>query len=166
MTPEKVASASDPAPSPTRRQFCAFATHAASFIAVGALTSACGSSPSSPSGGSAPPAPNVSATLQGRQVTINLDQATALANVGSAGLVETTLGMFLVARTGQSTFTALSATCTHEACTVNGFGDGRFVCGCHGSTFTTSGSVVTGPATRALPQYPTQLNGSILTFTV
>lgn len=166
MTPPVEVEPSAGAPAgPTRRQFCACASQVASFIAVGTLASACGGSQSSPSGSSAPPAPSAPATVSGRVVTINLEQATALAAVGSGALVETSLGMFLVARTGQSAFTALSATCTHEACTITGYGSSRFVCGCHGSTFTTSGAVVTGPATRALPSFPTQLTGNVLTFT-
>jgi cytochrome b6-f complex iron-sulfur subunit len=154
-----------PSVSPSRREFCAAACQAASFVAVGAL-SACGGGPSSPSGVSTTPAPAVPATLNGRVVSIALDSATALSAVGSAAIVQTSLGSFLVAHTGPDTYTALGSTCTHEACTVNGFANGRYVCPCHGSQYTTSGSVVTGPATRALPQFPTQVAGSVLTFTV
>lgn len=145
----------------TRRQFCAYA----SFVALGTLT-ACGGSQTSPSGSSAPPLPTVSGTLSGRLVSIPLDSATALSAVGSAAIVQTSLGSYLVAHTGQDTYTAHTATCTHEACTITGFASGRYVCPCHGSQFTTSGAVVTGPATRALPQYPTQVNGNVLSFTV
>jgi cytochrome b6-f complex iron-sulfur subunit len=99
-------------------------------------------------------------------VSISLDSATALSAVGSAAFVQTALGGFLVAHTGQDTYTALSSNCTHEACVVNGFSGGRYVCPCHGSQFTTSGSVAVGPATRPLAQYPTQVNGTTLTFTV
>lgn len=149
----------------TRRQFCAHACQAASFLAAGVLTG-CGGSPTSPSGISAPLLSSVSATLAGRVVSISLDAASALTAVGSAAIAQTSLGSFLVAHTGQDTYTALSATCTHEARTVTGFSNGRFVCLNHGSQFTTSGAVAVGPANRALVQYPTQVNGATLTFTV
>ena len=114
----------------------------------------------------APTVPTVASTLTGRTVSIALDSATVLSAVGSAAMAQTSLGTFLVAHTGQDTYTALSSTCTHEACVVSGFADGRYVCPCHGSQYTTSGSVVTGPAPRALSQFPTQVNGTVLTFTV
>ncbi len=154
------------APAPrTRREFCAHACHALSVVAAGSLT-ACGGSSTSPSGGSAPQAPVIAATLNGRVVSVALDTATALSTVGSAGIVQVAVGSFLVARTAQDTYTALSSTCTHEACVVNGFSAGRYVCPCHGSQYTTSGAVVVGPATRALTQFPTQVSGTMLTFTV
>lgn len=162
-------SATDPvteAPPPqTRRQFCAHACQAASFLAVGAFAG-CGGSPSSPSAVNAPPAPTVAATLAGRVVSVALDGATALSAVGSGAIAQTALGTFLVARTGQDTYTALSSTCTHEAFAVTGFSNGRFICPNHGSQFTTSGAVAVGPATRGLSQFPTQVSGNVLTFTV
>jgi len=149
----------------TRRRFCATACHAASLVAVGAMAG-CGGGPSAPSGVSTTPAPTVPATLNARVVTIPLDTATAISTVGAGAIAQTSLGSFLVAQTAPGVYTALGSTCTHEACTVTGFSDGRYVCPCHGSQYATSGSVVTGPATRALPQFPTQVNGSVLTFTV
>jgi len=155
----------DQAPGHTRREFCAQACQAASFVAVGALAG-CGGSQTSPSAVSVTPAPTVSGTVTGRVVSVALDSATALSAVGAAVLVQTTLGSFLVAHTGQDTYTALTSTCTHEACVVTGFSGGRYTCPCHGSQYTTSGAVINGPATRALAQFPTQVSGTTLTFTV
>jgi cytochrome b6-f complex iron-sulfur subunit len=147
----------------TRREFCAHACQAASIVALGSLAGCGGGSPTSPS--SAAQLGSASATVAGRVVSVNVDAATALATVGSAAMVQTSLGTFLVARTAQDSFTALTATCTHQACTVTGFSDGVFVCPCHGSEYTTAGSVVRGPATRALQQFPTQFANGVLTFT-
>jgi len=153
--------------SPERRQFCAQACQAASLITIGALVQACGGSPTTPnSGGSAPELTRVAGTVTNRTVSVAVGSGTALASVGSAALVQTTLGSFLVARTAQSAFSALTSICTHEVCTVSGFGSGSFVCPCHGSQFTTSGAVVAGPARAPLSAYATQLTGDTLTFTV
>jgi Rieske Fe-S protein len=49
------------------------------------------------------------------------------------------------------TFKAFSAICTHQGCTVNKVAAGTIDCPCHGSKYSiTDGSVVRGPARRAL----------------
>ncbi len=150
----------------TRRTFCAHACRAVTGLAAGAVVASCGGSQSGPSSVSAPAAPSVTATVSGRVVSIALDSATALGSVGAGAQVRTSLGLFLVARTGQDSYSAMTALCTHERCDVTGFSGGRFICPCHGSTFTTSGAVVTGPAPRALQTFPTQVNGGVLSFSV
>lgn len=148
----------------TRRTFCVQACEAASLAAVASLMQACGGSPTGPSGSSAPPLPTVGASVAGSGVTVNV-AGSVLANVGGAALVQASNGSFLVARTAQDSFIALTAVCTHEGCAVSGFQNQNYVCPCHGSTFTTSGSVVAGPATRALRQFPTQFVNNVLTIT-
>ena len=71
-----------------------------------------------------------------------------LATVGGAAVVRTSLGNYLLARTGQDTFTALTAVCTHEMNQITNFTGSQFACTFHGSLYTTSGSVARGPATR------------------
>jgi Rieske Fe-S protein len=149
---------------PTRREFCAYACQTASVIAVGAAT-ACGGSPTSPST-SAPPLSTVSGSVTGRTISVTVDAASPLAAVGSAATVQTGLGSFLIARLAQDAFSALTAICTHEACTITGFAAPQYVCPCHGSRYTTTGVVATGPATRALTSYTTQFANGVLTFTV
>ena len=90
----------------------------------------------------------------------------ALATVGGLAITQTSLGNFLLARTGDATVNALTAVCTHEGCTVSNTSGTQFVCPCHGSTFNTSGSVANGPANRALQQFPTQVANGVVTFTV
>ena len=152
--------------SPARREFCARACQAASLVTLGSMLQGCsGSNPNSPST-SAPELPRVAGSVTNRTITVGVGSGTPLASTGSAALVLTSLGTFLVARTGADTCTALTSLCTHDACTVSGFGGGRFVCPCHGSSFTTSGSVAGGPAAAPLRTYPSQLAGDQLTFTV
>jgi len=148
---------------PTRRAFC---VQAASLVALGALLEACGGgSPTAPSG-SAPALPVVGATASAGAVTVPIDGSSPLASVGGAAFVQSSSGNFLVARTSQDGFTALTTICTHQTCTITGFSNQEFVCPCHGSHFSTSGSVLTGPAPRPLRSFPTQFAGGVLTISI
>jgi cytochrome b6-f complex iron-sulfur subunit len=72
----------------------------------------------------------------------------------------------IVANTGTS-FIALASACTHSGCTVRyNHGGNNFPCDCHGSLFSSSGSVLNGPATTALKSYPISRSGDILTITL
>jgi cytochrome b6-f complex iron-sulfur subunit len=155
-------------PKTTRRDFCA---QTISFVTVASLLEGCGGggsgNPGGPSGGgNVPQLTIISATTAGNTVTINNVSGTALANQGSAALVQSGSNSFLVTRTGQDTFNAFTAVCTHEQCIVTGFQSGTFVCPCHGSQYNTSGTVVQGPATQRLRQFTTQFTNNVLTITV
>ena len=108
----------------------------------------------------------LTATVNGQTVSVTIGAGSPLADVGSVAEIDTSLGPFLLVRTGATTFTALSAICTHQGCTVTGFSGGEFVCPCHGSRFTTTGAVAKGPASTPLPSYATSFDGSVLTFAV
>jgi cytochrome b6-f complex iron-sulfur subunit len=151
---------------PTRRDFCVQACRAVSLITVGAALQGCGSSPTGPSGGSTPSLATINATAGSGTVAVNVDTNSPLASAGSAALVQSSAGAFLVSRTGQDGFTALTAICTHEGCTITGFASPLYVCPCHGSQYATSGTVVMGPATRALRQFTTQFANNVLTITL
>jgi len=127
------------------------------------MIQACSGSPTSPS--SAPALPTINATSANGRVSVTIDPASALATVGGAALVQTSNAAFLVARTAESSFTALTAICTHEGCTITGFQSPRYVCPCHGSQYSTSGGVLNGPATQALRQFATQFADNVLTIT-
>lgn len=146
---------------PTRREFCA---HAVSFVAVGALLESCGGSPTSPS--NVPSLGTISGTVANNAITVTVDAASPLAAVGSAALVQSGSGNFLVARTAQDTFNAMTAVCTHEACTVSGFQSGTFTCPCHGSQYNTSGAVVKGPAPSSLRRFNTAFANNVLTISL
>jgi len=148
---------------PTRRAFCSMACQAAGLIAAGTLIEACGGNPNSP--GNVPQLSTVNASVSGRVVSVTIPSSGALASVGTAALVNSSIGEFLVARTGDSAFTVLTATCTHESRTVTGFEGSQYVCAFHGSRFTTSGTVVNGPANSNLRSFASTFANGTLTFT-
>lgn len=72
----------------------------------------------------------------------------------------------LIINTGTK-IVALSSICTHQGCTV-GYNPAAadIECPCHGSVYSTSGSVINGPAPLPLKSYPVKITGSILTVTL
>ena len=146
---------------PSRREFC---TQAVSFVTIGALLESCGGSPTSPS--NVPQLSTITGGVTNNTIALTIDAASPLASVGSAALVQSSSGNVLVARTAQDTFNAMTAVCTHEACTVNGFQAGTFTCPCHGSQYNTSGTVVKGPAPSSLRRFNTSFANNVLTISL
>ena len=153
----------------SRRQFCAGACSAASCATLATLFTACSgsSSPSSPSGsgGTVATLDKAAGTFTGNAVQVTVG-GSALANVNGAVLVQSIAGVFLLARTSQSAFSAIDAVCTHEGCTVTGEDGLTYVCPCHGSRYDRSGHVVGGPAPASLRQYATSFAGDVVTITL
>lgn len=147
----------------SRRRFCAGACQAASGATLATLFSACGgSSPTSPSDmASALGVVSGGFTGSGVQVTVG---GTALADVGGAVLVQSTAGVFLLARTSATAFSAVEAVCTHEGCTITGADGATYVCPCHGSRYNRSGQVLAGPASASLRQYATTFTNGVVTI--
>jgi cytochrome b6-f complex iron-sulfur subunit len=69
----------------------------------------------------------------------------------------------LLLRLKNGQFRALSAVCTHLGCIVHwNAGQQAIQCPCHAGVFTPEGNVVSGPPSRPLAAYPTQLvNGRL-----
>jgi len=156
---------------PSRRSFCLTACHAATAAAIGTVLQSCGGggggNPAGPGGGGvAPQLTQINGTVTGLGVTVVVDGTSPLSPVGGAALVRSASGDILVSKTGVDTFVALTAICTHENCTITGFRSSTYVCPCHGSTYSTAGSVITGPATRSLRTFPTQFTASNQTLTI
>ena len=152
----------------SRRQFCGGACQVASGAAIATLLTACGSSSSSPSSPSSSTASLLGVSngqFTGTAVRVGVD-GTALAQVGGALLVQSVAGVFLVARTAASAFTAIDAVCTHEGCTVTGADGDVYVCPCHGSHYNRNGEVVNGPATASLRRYTATFADSVVTITL
>ena len=72
-------------------------------------------------------------------------------------------GQFYLSRLGDGSFLALSRRCTHLGCTVPWVEEKKqFVCPCHGSTFSRTGSVITAPAPRPLDIFPVRIENGII----
>jgi cytochrome b6-f complex iron-sulfur subunit len=97
---------------------------------------------------------------------INLDLSLAdnsALNTAGGSLITQNI---IVINTGSS-FAALSSICTHQGCTV-GYDSAvtQIKCPCHGSVYSTTGSVITGPAPLALKSYQVTKTDNILTISI
>ncbi|MCE7935975.1 MAG: hypothetical protein DYG96_15480 [Chlorobi bacterium CHB2] len=99
---------------------------------------------------------------------VSLEEFTALQQVdGSVRLAITGLDhKVLVTRISETEFAAVSEVCTHSGCAVGDYNvaNKRFQCPCHGSRFAADGSVLRGPAPRALDSYPVTFDASTATI--
>lgn len=149
-----------------RRSFCSYACQTVTALTVGSVVQGCGGSTTSPSGGGGSALPTVTGAVSGRTVTVAITSSSPLAVVGGTALVQSTLGALLVTRISQEAFSALTATCTHQGCTITNVSGTTFICPCHGSQFSTSGAVVKSPATQALTVYASSFANDTLTIAV
>ena len=70
----------------------------------------------------------------------------------------------IVINTGDG-FIALSSQCTHQNCRLSyNHDNGNLPCPCHGSIFSTTGSVLQGPANASLKKYTVSQEGDVLTI--
>lgn len=82
---------------------------------------------------------------------LSVDANAALREIDGARVITVDVRRFLIVRTDETTFIALSAICTHAGCTVHyAAGSRDVVCPCHGSTFELDGTVTNGPAQSPL----------------
>lgn len=98
------------------------------------------------------------------KLTVDLTNPTYSALNSSGGSV-VTYGI-IIANTGTG-FVALDATCTHAGGTLTYNSTNKnFSCPVHGSIFSTSGSVLQGPAVTAVKSHAISKSGDILTITL
>jgi cytochrome b6-f complex iron-sulfur subunit len=138
-----------------RRDFLKNSLSAGLLLAIPLLNSSCEKEDDNGSGtGGLPP---------GGDLTIDLGSSdyASLNNSGSFLIINS----IIIANTGDS-FVALSSRCTHQGCTISySSSNNNFPCGCHGSVFSPTGSVVVGPASVPVKRYNVSRTGDILTIT-
>ncbi len=100
----------------------------------------------------------------GNILTIDLSND-KYSNLGPAGgFVKE--GDLIIINTGDE-FVALSSICTHQGCGVSySSEDNNLPCPCHGSVYSTSGSVLEGPAENPLRKYELSQDADTLTITL
>ncbi len=99
-------------------------------------------------------------------VVVAIDDKSPLNKVGGSTVVASSSGKIIVVRTGETTFVAYSAKCTHKGTTVEySAAKKQFVCPNHGSTFDAAdGKRTGGPADAPLAKY--DANGTATSVTV
>jgi len=77
------------------------------------------------------------------------------------------VGSYVVTQPTEGTFEAFSYLCTHQSLPVQEVTDAAIVCGRHGSTYSLAdGSVLTGPATKALTKATATVSGETVSVEV
>ena len=128
----------------TRREFARLASLAA--VAVGC--SGDSGDPVAPAGSGV--------TISGNLMTVPLTQNPTLNQAD--GMILVRAANALVIRISATEYRALSSICTHQQCTVSSFSGGVLRCPCHGSRYSSTGTVVQGPATQSLRVFPTSFD--------
>jgi cytochrome b6-f complex iron-sulfur subunit len=125
------------------------------FLAPSVIQSCSKGSTTDPGGNTPPPGTKIN-------IDLTLPENSVLNTSGGSKIVQT----ILVINTGAN-YVALTSICTHEGNTV-GYSSptGTIICPAHGSQFTTTGSLVNGPALSPLQSFPISKTGNILTISV
>jgi cytochrome b6-f complex iron-sulfur subunit len=93
-------------------------------------------------------------------IDLNSDKYSDLGSAG--GFVKE--GSIIIINIGDE-FVALSNICTHQGCVVSyDSEENKLPCPCHGSVYSTTGSVLEGPAENPLKKYEVTQEGDILTI--
>jgi cytochrome b6-f complex iron-sulfur subunit len=152
-----------PETSQTRRAFCAQACQLVTLAGAATVLASCGGGPGS-SVDIGTSLPVINGSRVNGVTTVTIDSASPLNSVGGMAFVQASGAAFLVTRTAADACTALTAACTHQACTVSNGSAGVFTCPCHGSQFDPAGRVVRGPATAPLHEFQSALVNNTLTI--
>ncbi|MCY7353021.1 MAG: Rieske (2Fe-2S) protein [Cytophagaceae bacterium] len=121
---------------------------------MGTLTS-CSSSKDDPAPGTG------TGTGTGAKVNFTLDLANANKALATPGAF--VIKDDIIIANAKSGYVALSKACTHQGTTVEyQANNDRFYCPNHGSNFSTTGSVINGPAASPLKSYKIELMGTNL----
>jgi cytochrome b6-f complex iron-sulfur subunit len=90
-----------------------------------------------------------------------------LLTTGGSLVVDGGSDTIMIVRTSDTEVMAISAICTHDGCeNLYTASSKTFDCPCHGSKFSITGEVITGPARRPLALYTATLANNIVTVTL
>lgn len=113
--------------------------------------------------------PNTSGTGGGgsasTKVDFTIDISTSPYDVlkKEGGYIVYAAAKVIIAKIAGDAFIAVSSVCTHAGATLEYVSStSKFYCSAHGSNFNQSGTVANGPASEALKQYKTSLDGTKL----
>lgn len=139
-----------------RRPFVQCGAAALCAAAVGACTSyGKGRAPTPAAAApaaSSPPAASATGTAPPQAAAAPARTALAtVADIPVGGGMVLADRQLVVTRPSADDVRVLSAVCTHAGCTVDTVANGTISCPCHGSAFSLTGSVTSGPATQPLP---------------
>lgn len=142
-----------------RKEFLsAFGFGLAAVCTGGCLTSCSKGGADSAGGGSGPTPPT------GVNFTVDLNNE--IKNVGESVTKNGVIVVRLAAGTAAGSFSAVQVACTHQGTSIEFKSNlGNFVCPNHGSQFTTTGTVLNGPATANLKRYKIAVTGNTMTVT-
>lgn len=130
-----------------------FAVGGSLLVAAPFVLASCGKDDDTPEPKPIPPG--------GIEVDLEASAFAALKSVGGFAYQ----GDIIIIRQTETAYLAFSKLCTHQQCTVTySSATGTLPCPCHGSVFTNTGAVQTGPATQSLKRYSTSVAGSKLTI--
>jgi cytochrome b6-f complex iron-sulfur subunit len=146
---------------PSRREFLVRATTTVGGLVLGlsvlgqravlaqdAAPAAPATAPETPAVPAAPAAPDAD------DVVLAISKDSPLNKVGGSQVVETKLGKVIIVRTGEATFAATSALCTHKGAVI-GYDEEtkQLLCPRHGARFALDGKVKKGPAATPLKEF-------------
>ncbi|HAX49244.1 MAG TPA: ubiquinol-cytochrome c reductase iron-sulfur subunit [Ignavibacteria bacterium] len=98
----------------------------------------------------------------GDDIVVKLSENAALSKTGGSVKINDEL---MLIRNSETTFLAIRTICTHKGCDVELEGN-KFVCPCHGSEFSLTGKVETGPAEENLKTFETIFDSGKGTVTI
>ena len=100
---------------------------------------------------SAPGATATAATTGNATVAATGTAIATVADIAVGGGAVLADRQLVVTRPKADEVHVLSAVCTHQGCDVDTVANGTISCPCHGSAYSLTGEVTSGPATRPLP---------------
>ena len=102
-----------------------------------------------------------------KALSVPLESLASIAKVGSGSVVKIQDRAFLLIRSEEKKIRAFSALCTHDNCPIMFNSETKRIdCHCHKSYFDLDGKPISGPAKKALQEFPTKILGDKLLIAV